>query len=95
MIFTETFTVEPVAPFNFDLTAHIFSSGDKQIRNFVNGKFHQVLRINGNLVLVKLTSKGSIQKPKLSIELKSNAAIDAQVTQAAKKNNQVHFQLRL
>ncbi len=72
MTFTETFTVQALAPFNFDLTAQIFSSGDKQIRTYANGKFHQVLRINGNLVLVILTSTGTVEQPKLNVELKSN-----------------------
>jgi DNA-3-methyladenine glycosylase II len=72
MTFTETFTLQPLAPFNFDLTSQIFSSGDTQIRSYANGEFHQVLEINKNLVLVKLTSIGTIQQPKIVVELKSN-----------------------
>lgn len=72
MTYAETFTLQPLAPFNFDLTAQIFSSGDKQIRSYTNGEFHQVLEINKNLVLVKLTSIGTIQQPKIVVELKSN-----------------------
>jgi hypothetical protein len=72
MTYAETFTLQPLAPFNFDLTAQIFSSGDKQIRSYTNGEFHQVLEINKNLVLVKLTSIGAIQQPKIVVELKSN-----------------------
>ena len=72
MTFTETFTLQPLAPFNFDLTAQIFSSGDTQIRSYANGEFHQVLEINKNLVLAKLTSIGTIQQPKIVVELKSN-----------------------
>lgn len=78
MAFTETFTVQALAPFNFDLTAQIFSSGDKQIRTYANGEFHQVLRINGNLVLVNLTSNGTVQQPKLNVEMKSNNPMTAQ-----------------
>ena len=78
MTFTQTFTVQALAPFNFDLSAQIFSSGDKQIRNYANGEFHQVLRINGNLVLINLTSIGTVQQPKLNVELKSNNPITLQ-----------------
>ena len=49
MTFTETFTLQPLAPFNFDLTAQIFSSGDKQIRSYANGEFHQVLKSTATL----------------------------------------------
>jgi DNA-3-methyladenine glycosylase II len=61
-----------LAPFNFDLTAQIFSSGDTQIRSYANDEFHQVLEINKNLVLAKLTSIGTTEEPKIVIELKSN-----------------------
>ncbi|MGD0644049.1 MAG: DNA-3-methyladenine glycosylase [Candidatus Bathyarchaeia archaeon] len=93
MGFTETFTIHALAPFNFDLTAKIFSSGDKQIRTYANGNFHQVLRINGNLVLVNLKSIGTIQKPKLNIELESNITISAQVKQEAEATVKFIFNL--
>jgi hypothetical protein len=93
MTFTETFTIHALAPFNFDLTAQIFSSGDKQIRTYANGKFQQVLRINGNLVLVNLTSMGTIQKPKLNIELKSNIPITLQDKREAEEAVKFIFNL--
>jgi len=93
MTFTETFTIHALPPSNFDLTAQIFSSGDKQIRTYANGKFHQVLRINGNLVLVNLTSMGTIQKPKLNIELKSNIPITLQVKREAEEAVKFIFNL--
>ena len=78
MAFTETFTVQALAPFNFDLSAQIFSGGDMQIRAYANGAFHQVLRFNCNLVLVKLTSNGTIEQPKLTVEIKSNILVTPQ-----------------
>ena len=83
MTYTETFTLQPLAPFNFDLTAQIFSSGDKQIRSYTNGEFHQVLEINKNLVLVKLTSIGTIQQPKIVVELKSNKPLTSKDSKTA------------
>ncbi len=72
MTFTEIFQIEALAPFNFDLSTHIFNSGDKQIRNYADGKFTQVLKIDDKLALIKLTSIGTVEKPKLNVELKAN-----------------------
>jgi len=85
MTFTETFTTEAFAPFNFDLTAQIFASGDRQIRAYLNGVFHQVLRVEDILGLVKITSNGTIEKPKLVIELKSNSPITPQHVRKTKE----------
>ena len=67
------FQVEASAPFDFDLTAQIFSGGDKQIRHYADGKFSQVLKINEKLVLIKLTSTGTVEHPKIAVEIKSNS----------------------
>jgi DNA-3-methyladenine glycosylase II len=75
MTFTETFTIQALAPFNFDLTAQIFANGDKQIRSYANGQFSQVLKVNGKLVLIRLTSTGTVEQPKINVELKSNNPI--------------------
>ncbi len=93
MLFTETFTLKPTAPLNFDLTAQIFSSGDKQIRAYTNGLFHQVLRLNGNLVLIEIASSGSLEQPKLTVALKSNGPITAQDKKTAEET--VRFILNL
>jgi len=89
MTFTETFTLQALAPFNFDLSAQIFSSGDTQIRAYANDEFHQVLRLNSTLVLVKLTSKGTIQQPKIAVELNSNKPLTPKDKQTAE--NTVYF----
>jgi DNA-3-methyladenine glycosylase II len=93
MTFTETFTLQPLAPFNYDLTAQIFSLGDKQIRSYTNGRFHQVLRIDGNLVLVKLNSNGMVEQPNLTVELKSNSRITRQDKLKAQEIIQCIFNL--
>jgi DNA-3-methyladenine glycosylase II len=88
MTFTETFKIEALAPFNFDLTAQIFQSGDKQIRTYSNGQFTQVLKLNGKLAMVKLVSTGTIDQPKITVELKSSSPIilqDMQKTEEAVK----------
>jgi DNA-3-methyladenine glycosylase II len=71
MTFTEKFTVPATAPFNFNLTAQIFGSGNKQIRTYANSQFSQALRVNSNLLLVKAASIGTLEQPKIEVVLKS------------------------
>jgi DNA-3-methyladenine glycosylase II len=68
--------INALPPFRFDLSAEIFASGDKQIRSYDDGKFWQVLRLNRKLVLATMESVGTVDKPKLSVELKSNVEIN-------------------
>jgi DNA-3-methyladenine glycosylase II len=93
MTFTETFTIHALAPFNFDSCAQIFGSGDPEIRSYTNGEFHQVLRLNGNLMLIQVSSAGLTEKPKLSITLKSNTALTAQDKKAAEESVRFIFNL--
>jgi DNA-3-methyladenine glycosylase II len=93
MTFTETFTLQAPAPFNFDLSAQIFLSGDKEIRGYADGVFHQVLEINRNLVLVKLTSQGTIQHPKIAVELNSNKPLTPKDKQTAAETIRFIFNL--
>ncbi len=94
MTFTETFQLKALAPFNFDLCAQIFSNGGSpEIRSYANGEFHQVLRLNGNLVLINVSSVGTIEKPKLWVALKSNNALTLQDKKAAKKMVEFVFNL--
>jgi DNA-3-methyladenine glycosylase II len=93
MTFTESFKIEAVAPFSFDLTAQIFSSGDKQIRTYSNGQFTQVLKLNGKLTMVKLASAGTVELPKITVELKSNSPITLQDKQKAEEAVKFIFNL--
>ncbi len=93
MTYTQAFHLQALAPFDFDLCAQIFSNGDPEIRSYENGEFHQVLSLNGNLVLVKLSSVGSVEKPELSVNLKSNKALTLQDKNAAKKMVEFIFDL--
>jgi DNA-3-methyladenine glycosylase II len=93
MPFTEKVTVKALAPFNFDLTSQIFSSGDPDIRSFSNGMFHQVLKINDNLVLIEVSSVGTVENPELLVVLKSNIAITSLEKKAARKIVEFVFNL--
>lgn len=76
-MFSEEVTLIPFSPFNFDLSAKIFSKGDRQIRLYENGNFRQVIRINDRLVLVTLESKGTVENPRINAGLKSISQIDS------------------
>ena len=75
MPFAEAFTIKPLPPFSLELTAQIFSSGDKHVRSYESGIFQQVLQVNGNNVLAKLTENRSIEQPLLTVELLSSKPI--------------------
>jgi len=64
-------TIKPVPPFDFDLSAMIFSGGDPQIRSYDGNIYWHVLRVNGKPVLFTIKSTGTVDEPGLSVELKS------------------------
>ena len=92
-MFTEKMTIAALPPFSFDLSAEIFASGDKQIRNYDNGKFWQVIRFNRKLVLATIESIGTVDKPKLSVELRSNVGINRQDIKKAEDTIKFLFSL--
>ena len=58
-----TLELFPVPPFDFDLSASIFSGGDSEIRSYAEGAFRQLLRVRGRLVLVTVMSDGTVDRP--------------------------------
>jgi len=81
VICTERMTIDALPPFSFDLSAEIFANGDKQIRTYEKGRFRQIIRTDGKLILATVESVGTVDKPKLRAELKS----DRELTQEDKK----------
>jgi DNA-3-methyladenine glycosylase II len=75
---TSQILLKPVSPFSFELSAKIFSNGDKQIRLYESGKFIQVISSNKKLILATLESKGTTEKPELVASLNSDKAISAE-----------------
>jgi DNA-3-methyladenine glycosylase II len=93
MATTESFEFKPLAPFSLELSAQIFVGLNPAVRCFADGVFSQVLSVNGSLVLAKVASKGSVDKPKLQVELTSNQPVTAQTTQEAKELIEYIFNL--
>lgn len=67
--------LRPVPPFDFDLSASIFSESDGQICRYEGGRFWQVIRLDGKLVLVVIRAFGTVEDPELLVELKSDGEI--------------------
>ncbi|HUK92955.1 MAG TPA: DNA-3-methyladenine glycosylase, partial [Methanomicrobiales archaeon] len=63
------FTLHPLPPFDFDLSASIFSPGDPSIRSYSGGTFRQAIRIDGGLALVTVTSGGTVDRPELRVRV--------------------------
>jgi hypothetical protein len=68
--------IHPEAPFNFDLSAKIFSNGDSQIQSYENGSYWQVIHLNARLVLVTIRSTGTVDNPELTVEVLPDKNLD-------------------
>lgn len=75
MVHASHIKLNPVAPYNFDLSTRTFTAGDPQISRYEDGKFWQVIRVNGKLIFVLMESTGTVEEPEFSITLKSNEKI--------------------
>jgi len=78
-------TLTPVPPFDFDLSASIFSRGDAQFRTSEDGVFRQALRVDDAAVLLKITSTGTVDEPRLRVELSSPAELTRRQLQYARR----------
>jgi DNA-3-methyladenine glycosylase II len=87
--------VSPVPPFDFDLTAMVFSDGDERIRTYEDGEYWQVVRTGDKLVLTCVTSVGSVEKPDLSLRLKSNELIRRADSKTVEETVSHLFNLRM
>jgi hypothetical protein len=81
VIFAEKIEIATLPPFRFDLSAEIFANGDRQVRTYEKDRFRQIIRANGKLILATVESVGTIDKPKLCAELRS----DKEITEEDKK----------
>jgi DNA-3-methyladenine glycosylase II len=95
MIYSEKIENTALPPFSFDLSCEIFANGDKQIRNFENGRFWQVIRVNNKLFLAVVASRGTVEKPKLIVDLKSDNPITEENKKTAGEAITTLFSLNL
>jgi len=67
--------ITAIPPFDFNLSAIIFEGGDPDIRAYRDGRSWQVIRIGERLILTTITSVGTVDEPRLAIELQSDRPI--------------------
>ena len=67
-------TLEPLPPFDFNLSAQIFSNGDERIQRYEDGVFSQTVRLGGASDLVKVSSQGTVDRPRLLVQVESQDA---------------------
>ena len=79
------FSLSALPPYDFTLSTAIFSAGDKQIRKFQDGIFWQVIRLPQKLVLIQVTSSGSVERPQLKVELISDRQISVDDKRTAQR----------
>ena len=59
--------LEPVPPYDFSLSARIFSTGDPAIRIYDNGVYRHALDIQGSPALIEVRSIGTPDNPLLDV----------------------------
>jgi DNA-3-methyladenine glycosylase II len=77
--------INPKSPFNFELSAKIFSSGDPQIQRYEKGSYWQLIWLNSKLVLITVRSLGSVDKPELSVSIKPDNELNKKDSELARK----------
>jgi DNA-3-methyladenine glycosylase II len=77
--------LKPAPPYDFDLSAAIFSGGDGEIRQYANNIFHQVIQVDKQLILISVQSVGTVNNPKLEIDLTSDTKIEARTPSRAEE----------
>ncbi len=72
---TLAFSLHPVPPFDFELTAcyHTYFQARSGADNMGEGIYQRLLDLNGRLALVSVRSAGSVDAPVLALELQGEA----------------------
>ena len=86
-------TLKAVPPFHFGLSAEIFGNGDRQICKYEKDSFWQIIRANSKLVLATVASVGTVDRPKLLAELKSDKALTQADEEKVEKDISLLFNL--
>jgi DNA-3-methyladenine glycosylase II len=80
--------IKPLPPFDFNLSSLIFTGGDPQIRSYDGEKYWRVLGTDKKAALVIIRSTGTVDEPRLAVELKSESELSpADVKKTKRKIN--------
>ncbi|MEN6609563.1 MAG: hypothetical protein ABFC24_01850 [Methanoregulaceae archaeon] len=75
--------IRPVPPYDFTLSAAIFSPGDPRVRIFRDGILFQPVSAGNQAFLVEITGSGSIGKPVLHLRIQSGESASIPRSEAA------------
>jgi DNA-3-methyladenine glycosylase II len=67
-------TLEPLPPFDFDLSAQIFANGDGRIQRYEGGVFWQTVRLGGIPALIRVSSQGTVDHPQIRVQVEPKDA---------------------
>ena len=83
----ETTFIEPVPPFDFDLTAgyHTYFQGRYGSDSLEDSVYRRLLDLGGNLLLASVSSVGSVDQPRLQIDLQGERLGAEDVANAARR----------
>lgn len=73
--------IEPLAPFDLALSALVFANGGRKVRSYQEGCFSQVVNTGEQLVWVRLTSEGCVDRPKLLLEVYAESLLLSETVQ--------------
>ncbi len=74
---TRRFTLTPVPPYSFDLTAHRFTRfKDEIVDRVMPGQYQRLLSVGRDLALATVTDEGTTAKPLLRVELEGKGKVD-------------------
>jgi len=78
-MYQSTFNIKAKAPFDFDLSCRIFSSGDKTIKKYANNRFWQAFTIKDKTILLYIESVGSVDDPELKVSVESDEELSPDI----------------
>ncbi len=62
-------TLVPLPPFDFNLSAQIFSNGDWRTQRYEDGVFSEIVRLGGAPALITVASQGTVDHPMLLVKV--------------------------
>lgn len=76
--------IKPLPPFDFSLSAWIFSDGDPRVQRYEDGVYWHALRLGKRPVLIEVRSKGTVDEPVLSVSVEQDSSSSRSEKKAAK-----------
>ncbi|MCJ7444415.1 MAG: hypothetical protein MUO26_07795 [Methanotrichaceae archaeon] len=88
-------TIRPLPPFDFDLSAQIFSHGNERMQRYESGIYWHAIRLGDRPALIQVRSSGTTNDPELDVEIYKQSAISLNDKRETKELVGKLFNLRL